>query len=322
MYKRVIIFLLLLSIFHFGYGQINDKLEKLSQSVSIQNDTSDWNFSDSYRTCNYFFRILNDTLIIEYDESLEKINHRNTKRLDSTIVLQKMFLQDIDSIDMDIFKSEINISDSLYTSFTGEIYIETQREYPLFKRSYNNNAACKTAFVTIPIYKFSDTIIFRNIIEIIKDEAKKHYKELPPNCALSKITYNKRGDYVEGIKLNSIEKYPTLNDSFNIRQNLNLLIDNYIKENNINLIEGFVIIDTSDQLSTVYIHQEYMSNEFSLEIKKNASELTNNLYGFKITPIQYSNFRAMLKRQKWKTGECNGIKVNTYIEYDSRPEKD
>jgi hypothetical protein len=256
-------------------------------------------------------------LIIEYIESLEKINHQNIERQDSTIIRQKMFLKDIDSIEMDININKMVISDSMYTTTTAIIYINAQREYSLFKKSYNNKFECNTAFVDVPIYRHSDTTNFRNIIKILKAEAKKRYKALPPNCLSTKIMINKKGDYVEGVKLNSIEEFPILNDSSDVTQNLNLLVSNYIENKGIGLLEGFVVIDSTDQPSKIYIYQEYMSSQFNQEIKINASELTNKIYGFKIRQEQFASFREMLKDQNWKAGKCNGEKVNTLIEYSS-----
>lgn len=297
-------------------AQVNEQLQDLSNVVSIQKDTSDWNYPHLYRTCRYTFQIIEDTLHVNYINIDEG---RTIHFSDTTSIFQKMFLGDIDTIDLNIHKNISIINDSSYIAYDSDIFFMAQKEYPLFKAKYKTNGReLKVSEAHIPIYKHSDTTSFKKIIKLIEEEVKKHFVEVPPNCEMTKIKIDKeKKEYLEVMGLDNIEIKPKLNQSDKVIESLDQLVSNFMLSNNIVLLDGYVIVNSSDELEFIDIMQERMKNRMTQDSTYQPLEFTSKVFGLNITTEQFAQFKEMLKNQVWTAGQCNGIKVSSIIEFST-----
>lgn len=296
--------------------QINDSLEYLCNQITTVKDSSESNYPLVHRSSNYEFQILNDTLFIE------------------TAVKSKYKTADSDTIYYENKKYKAKLKDIQSIATVTERYgskaygynksfleVSSLRSYLLFKETYSDGKSKKniidTDLISIPIYKLEDTTTFKQLAQLINNEANIKENHIDPNCKFDEIKIPRsENNLILAINENGLEVPIKLNKNPALNDELYTVLRSYIEKENIAKLYGLIVLNSNQKIEYLSSYQNEMHNFYesldNLSFGMNAVKESGFL---KITNRQLNEILNLLNEQNWEVGRCKGIEVNCYFDF-------
>lgn len=294
-------------------SQINDSLNFLSNQVRTVRDTSESTYPLVFRSCNYGFKILDDTLQIEYSEE-SKYKTNDSENIQYSNRIYTANLRDI---------SEINVLNEIigseYAKYESSFFeIHALRSYGLFKvKNLEANVETETDLISIPIFRLKDTTNFRKIGSLIKNYGNIKDNYIDPSCEFQEIKLgNLKNNSFLAMFENGLEDSIKLNRNCQLNDELSKVLMSYLELENIKKFYGTIVLNANDSIEFISSYQNDMYNFYnSLDSLSMGQEAMREIAYLKITNEQLNEITTLLSKQNWETGKCNGVKVNSYFDF-------
>lgn len=309
--KKYIVFISLVFIANKLQSQINDSLLVLASQTKVKDFVWDSYTPNRLISVAYDIQLKNDSLYIT-NNSINTFLHEN-KDPDLMSSTHK-YIANIKDI------GKIDFINNLITPKYGEPYydckieIESIKDQEAFESIYDSGIKRKTWHIPIRVWKHSDSTKFKQISELLNNYVKPELNYQPADCSKTK-NHEWSGKEINAIDNISIETKVHLNSNVCTEQEIKKLTKDFLFDQNIKGILGYIIIDEENQLESVWTEQNNLytifnsGNEILLgmkTIKENIGTMTNE---------QLNELTKVLNSQIWKTGKCKGKSQRTYFDF-------
>ena len=278
-----------------------------------------WDPYTPYRLISIEFDIHfnNDSLIVIKNSSDTYIYENKESTITSSSHTYKANITDIGKIDF------IN---NLITPTYGEPYhdckieIESIGAQQIFESIYDTGIKRKTWHIPIRVWKHSDSTKFRKISNLLNDYINPKSNNQTKSCLTTKI-HEWSGKEIDAIDNINLESPILLNGNICTELEIKNLTKDYLEEQNIKGILGYLVLNEKNQLEILWTEQNNFyklsktGNELPigfLTIKENIGVMTNE---------QLSELTKILNSQDWKTGQCMGKSQRSYFDLAIKNEK-
>ncbi len=294
-------------------AQINNALKTICDSIEVVKDNSDPNFSYLARSRSYDISIVDDTLIVKIFAVDSLLNSSDPRDSRPSLNVYFANINDIGEIK---FVSEKHDS---YGIEWIESYVEITalRHYPLIGRIYRNKRIAPTDAFTIRVINQNDTCHFRRLDSLLNDFISVSDNFIPPSCEAEEIGVDeKTRKKISAIAPEGLDKTVRLNDNEDISAELESVLIDYIKEQNIKKLYGYIVINQDSEFTYFDSWQNEMYNHLNtLDSIPAAYSVMRETGYFKITDKQKADVEKILKTLNWSAGECNDKRVTSFVHF-------
>lgn len=299
--RTLLLIISLLSVSELVYSQINDSLLILSQEIKIQDYMWDPGTPHRLISMDYDIQIRNDSLLVTRISSDTEIGRDNKRTIRTSSHEFKANNKDIAKIKfLNILKTP-KYGDPYYDA---KIEIESTGESDIFDSIYEDGTKRKTWHIPILVYKHEDTTKFRQLASLLN-------RYIIPNENLDEATcaiienHEWSGERIDAIDNVHLENKIHLNGQELTELAIKNLVADYLKDQNIKGVLGYVVINERDELEILWAEQNKLFKLRKAEDEKPAafSYIKDNVGT--MSDEQLTDLFNILKSQDWQTGRCN-----------------
>ncbi|MEO1627918.1 MAG: hypothetical protein AAFV25_22405, partial [Bacteroidota bacterium] len=289
---------------------VNDSLKLLSDEVRVVNYVSEP--SAPYRLINVQYRISVEEDHLAVDIRNMDIYLKDNAASDTTRsgMRYKASLADIGKI---TFVNELRTPRYGDPFYDTSIEVEAVGDEELFDMIYDDGTVRNTWHIPIRVYKHSDSLIFQQMANLLNRHILPDGNRRAATCKEDK-RHEWSGKLIEAIDNEHVEVPISLNGKACQEKDIHRLVLEYLKEQNLRGLLGYVVIDESNELQTIWTEQ----NNFH-HLQKAGGDSTPGMRVMMaeigtMTDEQLGQIRSILSAQEWAAGKCNGEPVRSYVD--------
>ena len=309
---RVISIIILAFHSTIGESQINNTLQSLSDSLSFENYVDNEDFPTMTQSIDYQFSITNDSLLIEYTKTTDNTKYNDNRR--SNTHIGKVSISDL----KEIYVYSILEGDQYYSERYSKFILKTLRKKRLIEIShlphYTNRLSPS---FEVPITKHQDTVIFKQIINLLNSKFDIPNNFVKASCEKDSISINLEGtETIRAIYNYKLDSTIMLNSNNNIESELNEACNEFMKNSNINVLSGTLYVNSNNELEHIACYENLRL--LSLQKQDSIQPIQQTIldtYGKGLNRENVNKFIEILYEQKWTSGMCNGEKVMSAYDF-------
>ena len=296
-------------------AQSNDSLKVYSDLIQVKNDSTCWNCDAAVKSRDYKIKLYDDTLSIEI-KAIDSLRWaKNKEDIHTSTVINKMNIKDIQSIDY------ISIPKKIFDLEFIDSYIEftSVRSNPLFKQHYGSKIIEKSS-INLILTNQKDSTHFKNLYKYLKENINIISNQITPNCIKDKI-HEWSGKEIDATDNSNLEVPIYLNGKTCTNTNIKKIITNYLIDQNIKGVLGYLVINELNLIEILWTEQYNLNQLFNShsELPIGFKTMIDNIGT--ITDNQNEELYKILNSQNWKAGQCDNENVRSYIELEIKNEK-